>query len=85
AQRYRYILRVAMEPSTGTADVVLIDVGSGAVMATARATSPIGGERGFWGGRIGNTAQRNRVTYEIAQATLPVVEDILRGAAQRQR
>lgn len=84
-QRYNYLLLVRMYPSTGSADVALVHVGSGGVMATAQAVSPTGGQRGFWGGRINNPKRLERATLKIAQATAPVVEEMLRGAADRQR
>lgn len=85
AQRYRYLIELRMDPATGSADIVLVHVGSGGVMATAQAVSPSGGQRGFWGGQIGSPARLERVTLNIAQAAVPVVEDMLRGAAERQR
>ena len=84
-QRYTYLLVVRMNPSEGSADVSLVHVGSGGVMATAQATSPSGGQKGFWGGRINNPARLDRQTLKIAQSTLPIVEEMLRGAALRQR
>lgn len=84
-QRYNYLLLVRMYPATGSADVELIHVGSGGVMATAQAVSPTGGQRSFWGGQIRNPARLERATLRIAQATAPVVEEMLRGAAKRQR
>lgn len=85
AQRYNYLLLVRMYPATGSADVALVNVGSGGVMATAQAISPMGGKRGFWGGRIRNPARLERATLKIAQTTAPVVEEMLRGATTRQR
>ena len=84
-QRYNYLLLVRMYPATGSADVALVHVGSGGVMATAQAVSPNGGQRGFWGGQIRNPARLERTTLKIAQVTAPVVEEMLRGAATRQR
>jgi hypothetical protein len=84
-QRYQYLLVVRMNPETGSADMIILHVGSGGVMATAQAVSLSGGRRVFWGGRINNPARLQRVTLEIAQATAPVVEEMLRGAAERQR
>ena len=83
-QRYNYLLMVMMSPHTGSADVSLMHVGSGGVMATARAVSTGGGQRGFWGGQIRNPARLARTTLKIAKATAPVIEDLLRGAAERQ-
>ncbi|WP_162798478.1 hypothetical protein [Sulfitobacter sp. SK012] len=83
-QRFNYLLVVRMHPETGSADVALLHVGSGGVMATAQAVSPSGGRRGFWGGRIKNPSRLQRATLKIAQATAPVVEEMLRGAAERQ-
>jgi hypothetical protein len=74
-----------MYPATGSADVALLHIGSGGVMATARAVSPNGGRRGFWGGQIRNPARLERATLKIAQTIAPVVEEMLRGAATRQR
>lgn len=84
-QRYNYLLLMRMNPANGSADVSLIDVGSGGVMATTQAVSPKGGQRGFWGGEISNPKRLERVTLNIAKATAPAVEDLLRGVAQRQR
>lgn len=84
-QRYNYLLLVRMYPATGSADVALVHVGSGGVMATAQAVSPNGGQRGFWGGQIRNPARLERTTLKIAQVTAPVVEEMLRGATTRQR
>ncbi len=84
-QRYNYLLLVRMYPETGSADIALVHVGSGGVMATAQAVSPSGGQRGFWGGRIRNPTRLERATLKIAQATAPVVEEMLLGAATRQR
>jgi len=84
-QRYNYLLVVRMHPATGSADVALLHVGSGGVMATAQAVSPSGGQRGFWGGPIKNPARLNRVTLKIAKATIPTVEEVLNGAVARQR
>ncbi|MEP5758661.1 MAG: hypothetical protein ABJ327_04970 [Litoreibacter sp.] len=83
-QRYNYLLLLRMTPSAGFADVALIDVGSGGVMATVQAVSPSGGRRGFWGQRINNPARLARVTLKIAEATIPSVEEMLRGVAARQ-
>lgn len=84
-QRYNYLLMVRMYPATGSADVDLIDVGSGGVMATAQALAPGGGRNGFWGGEINNPARLERATLNIAKATIPTVEEILRSAVNRQR
>lgn len=83
-QRYNYLLVVRMYPATGSADVALMDVGSGGVMATAQAVAPSGGQHGFWGGEINNPARLERATLRIAKATIPTVEEILRGAVDRQ-
>ncbi|PYE85776.1 hypothetical protein [Pseudoroseicyclus aestuarii] len=82
-QRYAYLILLRMQPETGSADIVLYHTASGGVMATAQAVSPAGGRRGFWGGPIRNPAQLERVTADIAQAALPVVEEMLRGIARR--
>lgn len=84
-QRYNYLILVRMYPSTGSADVVLYHVGSGGVMATVQAVSRLGGMRGFWGGQIRNPSRLERSTLAIAQAAIPSVEEILRGAALRRR
>jgi len=84
-QRYNYLLVVRMDPSTGSADVALLDVGSGGVMATAQAVAKNGGQHGFWGGEINNPARLERATLKIAKATIPTVEEILLGAVNRQR
>lgn len=84
-QRYDYLLLVKMDPATGSADVSLIHTGSGGVMATVQTVSPDGGQRGFWGGRIKNPARLDRATLKIARATAPSVEEMLRGAVERQR
>jgi len=84
-QRYNYLLMVRMYPATGSANVELIDVGSGGVMATAQALAPGGGRNGFWGGEINNPSRLERATLNIAKATIPTVEEILRGAVGRQR
>ena len=84
-QGYNYLLLVRMSPATGSADVVLLDVGSGGVMATAQAVTPSGGLRSFWGGEINNPARLDRATLKIAEATIPTVEEILLGAIKRQR
>jgi len=84
-QRYDYLLLVRMYPATGSADLALLHTGSGGVMATAQAVSPNGGLRGFWGGQIRNPARLERATLKIAQTAAPVVEEMLRGAAIRQR
>jgi hypothetical protein len=84
-QRYDYLLLVKMDPATGSADVALIHTGSGGVMATVQAVSPDGGQRGFWGGPIRNPARLDRATLKIAQVTAPSVEEMLRGAVERQR
>ena len=84
-QRYNYLLVVRMYPETGSADVALLDVGSGGTMVTAQAVEPSGGQRGFWGGEIGNPARLERVTLRIAKATIPTVEEVLLGVATRQR
>jgi len=84
-QRYNYLLIVRMYPSTGSADVALLDVGSGGVMATAQAVAKTGGQNGFWGGEINNPARLERATLKIAKAALPTVEEILLGAVNRQR
>jgi hypothetical protein len=83
-QRYNYLLLVRMHPSLGTADIVLFDTGSGAVMATAQAVSPDGGQRGFWGGPIQNPARLERTTLKIAEAAAQVVDELLRGVIKRQ-
>lgn len=83
-QRYNYLLLVRMDPALGTADIVLFDTGSGAVMATAQAISPDGGRRGFWGGRIRNPNRLERATLRIAEAAVPVVDELLEGVARRQ-
>ena len=84
-QRYNYLIMVRMYPETGSADVSLLDVGSSGAMATAQAVVPSGGQNGFWGGQINNPARLERATLKIAKATIPVVEEILLGAAKRQR
>lgn len=84
-QRYTYLLLVRMYPATGSADIALLHTGSGGVMATARAVSPNGGQRGFWGGQIRNPSRLERATLNIAKATVPVVEEMLRGVSTRQR
>lgn len=84
-QRYDYLLLIQMYPTTGSADVVLYHVGSGGVMATMQAVSPSGGQRGFWGEQITNPARLDRVTFAIAEVTVPAVEEVLKGAALRQR
>ncbi|MEP5730468.1 MAG: hypothetical protein ABJL67_13990 [Sulfitobacter sp.] len=84
-QRFNYLIVVRMDPSKGAADVILYHVGSGGVMATAQAVSPKGGKRGFWGWRIRNPARLERATLAIAEAAVPAVEDLLRGAVLRQR
>lgn len=84
-QRYNYLLVVRMYPSTGSADVALLDVGSGGVMATAQAVAKNGGQNGFWGGKINNPARLERATLKIAKAAIPTVEEILLGAVNRQR
>jgi hypothetical protein len=84
-QRYNYLIMVRMYPETGSADVSLLDVGSNGVMATAQAVAPSGGQNGFWGRQINNPARLERATLKIAKATIPVVEEILLGAAKRQR
>ena len=48
-QCYNYLLIVRMYPSTGSADIALLDVGSGGVMATAQAVAKNGGQNGFRG------------------------------------
>lgn len=83
-QRYNYLLLVRMDPALGAADIVLFDTASGAVMATAQAVSPNGGQRGFWGGRIRNPARLERATLKIAEAAVPVVDQLLRGVVKRQ-
>ncbi len=85
AQGYNYLLSVRMFPGAGSADVSLLHVGSGGVMATAQAVSASGGQHGFWGGQIRNPARLERATLKIAQATAPIVEEMLRGAARRQK
>lgn len=82
-QRYNYLLLVAIDPATGTADVSLFHVGSGGVMATARATVPEGGRIGFWGGRINNPNRLARVSERIARASISTVEELLRGVVER--
>jgi len=84
AQRFNYLILVQMHPSTGSADVVLYDVGSGGVMVTTQAISPVGGKRGFWGGEIRKPARLERATLQIAQVAIPAVEEVLRGVAERQ-
>lgn len=84
-QRYNYLLVVQMYPSSGSAEIVLYHVGSGGVMATAQAVSPAGGQNGFWGNEIRNPARLERATLRIARATMPTVEEMLRGVALRQR
>lgn len=54
-------------------------------MATVQAVSPVGGQRGLWGGQIGNPARLERATLNIARATAPAIEEMLRGVAKRQR
>jgi hypothetical protein len=83
-QRYDYVLLVRMYPATGSADVALLDVGSGGTMVTARAVAPSGGQNGFWGGEINNPARLERVTLKIAKATIPTVEEVLVGVVERQ-
>jgi hypothetical protein len=83
-QRYNYLLLVRMHPARGAADIVLFDTGSGAVMATAQAISPDGGRRGFWGGDIRKPARLERATLKIAEAAVPVVEELLKCVAKRQ-
>lgn len=85
SQRFNYLLVVRMDPETATADVALLDVSSGGVMATAQAAAPMEGRNGFWGGQINNPTRLARSTLAIAKAAIPVVEDILRGAAKRQK
>jgi hypothetical protein len=84
-QRYNYLLMVRLYPETGSADVALLDVGSGGVMATAQTVVPSGGQHGFWGGEINNPARLERATLKIAKATIPTVEEILLGVVKRQR
>lgn len=84
-QRYNYLLTVRMDPETGSANIALLDVASGGVMATAQALAPSGGQHGIWGGEINNPARLERATLRIAKAAVPTVEDILLGAARRQR
>lgn len=76
-----YLVLVQMFPSTGSTDVALVDVGSGGVMATVQAVSPAGGPRGFWGGQIGNPSRLEGATLNIARATAPAIEEMLRGVA----
>ncbi|MEX0283630.1 MAG: hypothetical protein AB3N23_03375 [Paracoccaceae bacterium] len=85
AQRFNYLLVVTFRPETGSADIVLFHVASGGAMVTGSATSPAGGRRGFWGGRIRNPTRLEHVTLRIARVAVPAVEDILRGVAERQR
>lgn len=84
AQRFNYLIVLTMRPSNGSADVELFHVGSGAVLATTQATSTQGGKRGFWGGEIRNPARLERTTLRIAQATLPLIQEMLTGIAVRQ-
>jgi hypothetical protein len=84
-QRYNYLLLVRMYPATGSADVAVLDVGSGGTMVTARAVAPSGGQNGFWGGEINNPARLERVTLKIAKAAIPTVEEVLLGVVERQR
>jgi hypothetical protein len=84
-QRYNYLLLVWMYPATGSADVTLLDVGSGGTMVTAQAVAPSGGQQGFWGGEINNPARLERATLKIAKATIPIVEEVLLGVVERQR
>lgn len=84
-QGYNYLLVVWMDPATGSADVILLDVGSGGKMATTQAVAPSGGQHGFWGGEIRNPARLERATLKIAKATVPKVEELLRGIVERQR
>ncbi|MEM9344539.1 MAG: hypothetical protein AAGA87_15970 [Pseudomonadota bacterium] len=83
AQRYTYLILVAMNSSTGTADISLLHVASGGVMATAQATSPEGGRSGFWGNGLNNPKRLERQTLRIARAARPVLAEMLQGVAQR--
>lgn len=83
-QRYNYLLHVEMDPSSGSADITLFHVGSGGIMATAQAVSEAGGRSGFWGGRINNPARLKRQTDRIAEAAVPVIEEMLQGVVARQ-
>lgn len=84
AQRYNYLLLIRIDPATGSADIVLFHVGSGGVMATAQAVSPEGGQYGFFGGEILSQRRLNRATLRIAEATAPILEELLDGVARRQ-
>lgn len=85
AQRFNYLILVRMNPATGTADILLFHVGSGGLMATARAADPSGGRKGFWGGRINNPKRLEQSTLRISHASVPTVETMLRGVESRQR
>ena len=78
------MLLVAMDPLTGSADISLLHVGSGAVMATTRAVAEEGGRRGFWGGRINNPNKLRRVTARITRASVPKIENMFQGIVERQ-
>ena len=85
AQRFPYLMILALEPGTGTGEARLIHTGSGAVMAAAHASTESGGRNGFWGGRILNTPRRDRVSLRIAEALAPEVEALLDGMQARAR
>ena len=85
AQRFNYLIVTDMNPTTGAADVRLFHVGSGGLMATTRAVSEFGGQRGFWGGKIRNLRRLERATLRIARAAVPSVEKLLDGIEARQQ
>jgi len=84
-QRFDYLLVVAMNPRTASADLLILHVGSGGLMASAQAVADQPGQNGFWGGQIRNPSRLRRVALGIAQAAQPEVEALLQGMIERQR
>lgn len=82
-QRLEYLLLVDLEPGTGIASALFIDVATGGILATAEAASPRGGAQGFWGGRITNSDRLARVTAPMSAALLPEIVAMLNGLAAR--
>lgn len=84
-QRFTYLLLMAISPGAGTSNISLYHVGSGGVMATARASVPGQARRGFWGGRIRNPQRLARVAEKIVLGSSATVENMLLGVAMRQK
>lgn len=84
AQGQDYLIVVEFDTASGIALASFYDVRNGYLYASATASSPHGGQRGFWGGEISNPARLDRAVLALSTAILPEIEAMLNGLGARQ-